>query len=73
MNDVANDTAPAPAPDAPPTTKPGAARKRAKRKARRRLAKVLIYGGVLLMALLAIAEPWLLLPIGLIVAGLILA
>jgi hypothetical protein len=69
MNDVVNDTAP----DAPPTTKPGAARKRAKRKARRRIAKVLIYGGVLLLALLAIAEPWLLLPIGLIVAGLIIA
>jgi len=53
--------------------KKSGAKKRAKRKGRRRLAKVLLYSGVVLLGVLAIAEPWLLLPVALIVAGLILA
>lgn len=53
--------------------KKSGAKKRAKRKGRRRVAKVLLYSGVVLLGVLAIAEPWLLLPVALIVAGLILA
>jgi fatty acid desaturase len=89
MNDLANETTtPAtaaapdqtPAPDQataagpaeePTTTK--SARKRARRKTRRKVAKVLVYTGVLILGLLAIAEPWLLIPVALVVTGLVIA